>query len=90
MAREQLKTKGDVAGVEEPSERQSQVKRAPTGRYQLQIDRQTKSSYQTSEEAEAAGLVIKRQYPIVQVSVYDSVDYHNILVEIPAAAAGKE
>jgi hypothetical protein len=30
-------------------------------------------------------LVIKKNYPIVQVSVYDSVDNSNTLVEVPAA-----
>jgi hypothetical protein len=32
-------------------------------------------------------LVIKKKYPIVQVSVYDSVDNSNTLIEAPAAAS---
>jgi hypothetical protein len=63
----------------------SQRKRPERGRYLLQVDRQTKGSYTTSETAQAAALVIKKNYPIVQVSVYDSVDNSNTLVEAPAA-----
>ena len=59
--------------------------RPERGRYLLQVDRQTKGSYTTSETAQAAALVIKKNYPIVQVSVYDSVDNSNTLVEAPAA-----
>ena len=61
----------------------SQRKRAEIGRYLLQVDRQTKGSYETAESAEAAGLTIKTGHPVVQVSVYDSVDCRNTLVELP-------
>jgi hypothetical protein len=57
----------------------SQRKRPERGRYLLQVDGPT------SETAQAAGLVIKKNYPIVQVSVYDSVDHSNTPVEAPAA-----
>jgi hypothetical protein len=43
-------------------------------RYLLQVDRQTKFSYATLEEAEKVGRAIKKQYPVVKVSVYDSVE----------------
>lgn len=46
--------------------------RAALKRFRLQVDRQTKSAFDTAEEAEAAGLAIKKAYPIVQVSVYDA------------------
>jgi hypothetical protein len=49
-------------------------------RYRLQVDRQTKGSFATLESAAAAGLVIKKAYPIVQVSVYDAVDCVNQLI----------
>jgi hypothetical protein len=51
----------------------------------LQVDRQTKGSYTTSEAAQEVALVIKKNYPIVKVSVYDSVDNSTTLVEAPAA-----
>ncbi len=65
----------------------SQRKRPESGRYLLQVDRQTKGSYKTPEAAQSAALVIKTAHPIVQVSVYDSVDNTNTLVEAPAAAS---
>src|SRR5580700_4150719 len=58
----------------EQEEHFSQRKRPELGRYLLQVDRQTKGSYMTAETAESAGLAIKKKYPIVQVTVYDSVD----------------
>jgi hypothetical protein len=70
----------------EPDEVFSQRKRPERGRYLLQVDRQTKSSYQTSEAAHAAALAIKTAYPIVQVSVYDGIDNTHTMVEVPAAA----
>jgi hypothetical protein len=51
-----------------------QRKRPENGRFRLQVDRQTKASFVTSEEAEKAGLAIKKKFPIVQVTVYDSTD----------------
>ena len=65
----------------------SQRKRPESGRYLLQVDRQTKGSYKTSEAAQSAALEIKTGYPIVQVSIYDSVDNSIRLVELPAAAS---
>jgi hypothetical protein len=52
----------------------------------LQVDKQTKSSYKTPEAAQSAALAIKRAYPTVQVSIYDSVDNSVRLVELPSAA----
>jgi hypothetical protein len=49
-------------------------------RYRLQVDRQTKGSFATLESAAEAGLVIKKAYPIVQVSVYDAIDCVNQLI----------
>jgi hypothetical protein len=60
----------------------SQNKRAELGRFLLQVDRQTKSSYQTMEAAEAAGKAIKKSHPILQVAVYDSVESQNKLIEV--------
>ena len=64
----------------------SQRKRPEVGRFLLQVDRQTKGSYATAEAAETAGMVIKKGHPIVQVSVYDSVDSVNTLIDLPAGS----
>ena len=68
----------------EPTEARSQHKRPEAGRYLLQIDRQTKGSYQSHEAAETAGLAIKKSHPVVQVSVYDRIESTNTIVPTPA------
>jgi hypothetical protein len=87
MAPRQIKLPVKDDSAEEMEEAFSQRKRPESGRYLLQVDRQTKGSYKTSEAAQSAALVIKTAHPIVQVSVYDSVDNTNTLVEVPAAAS---
>ncbi len=89
MASRQIKmpVKDDSEKDQQADEVFSQRKRPERGRYLLQVDRQTKGSYTTSEAAQSAALVIKTAYPIVQVSVYDSVDNSNTIVEVAAAAA---
>jgi hypothetical protein len=63
----------------------SQRRRPESGRYLLQVDRQTKSSFQTFDAARIAGLGIKKTNPILQVTIYDSVDYSATLVDAPTA-----
>ena len=55
----------------------SQGKRPERGRYLLQVDRQTKGSYTTSEAAQSAAQAIKTGYPIVQVSCMTASSTHN-------------
>jgi hypothetical protein len=69
--------------MEAPPDAFSQRKRPPTGRFLLQVDRQTKQSYATTEAAEEAGLAIKTAHPVVQVAVYDSVDFVNKVIALP-------
>jgi hypothetical protein len=87
MASRQIKMPVKDDSEKEVEEAPSQRKRPERGRYLLQVDRQTKGSYTTSEAAQAAALVIKKGYPIIQVSVYDSVEYTYTIVEVPAAAS---
>ncbi len=87
MATRQIKMPVKDDSEKEAEQVPSQRKRPETGRYLLQVDRQTKGSYLTSEAAQAAALAIKTGYPIVQVSVYDSIDYTHTMVELPAAAS---
>jgi hypothetical protein len=75
------------APLEEAPEAASQRKRPETGQFRLQVDRQTKASYATSEEAEAAGLIIKKGHPIVHVTVYDIKGGMNKVVELTGAVA---
>ena len=58
----------------ELAERFSQRKRPEAERFVLQVDRQAKGSYPTAEIAFAAGLAIKNDFPLLHVTVYDSVE----------------
>ena len=87
MASRQIEMPAKDGSEKEVDEAPSQRKRPETGRYWLQVDRQTKGSYPTSEAAQAAALVIKKGHPIVQVSVYDSVEYTHTMVELPGASS---
>jgi hypothetical protein len=79
-----MPAKDDTAN--EAEEVFSQRKRPEVGRYLLQVDRQTKGSYKTSESAQTAAIEIKTRYPIVKVSIYDSVDNLHTVVELPTAS----
>ncbi len=84
MAPRQMKMPTKIES--EPEEHFSQRKRPELGRYLLQVDRQTKGSYQTVETAELAGLAIKKEYPILHVTVYDSIDCASTVLALPAAS----
>lgn len=73
------KVKTKDAEIETPRDPAHQRKK-PEERFWLQVDRQTKGSYATLANAEAAGEVIKKAHPVVQVSVYDSVDCVNQII----------
>jgi hypothetical protein len=46
--------------------------RPTLGRFRLQVDRQTKATFEDFDDAEKAGKAIKKAYPVVQVCVYDA------------------
>ncbi len=50
-------------------------------RYWIQVDRQTKSSCQTLEEAEKAAKAIKSSHPNLQVGIYDAEKSQVILIK---------
>jgi hypothetical protein len=84
MARIEIKSKPKKPNEEAPAEGTiSQRRPADKGPFRLQVDRQTKDSFATFEEAAAAGLVIKEAHPVVQVSVYDTVNWINKIIELP-------
>jgi hypothetical protein len=87
MASRQIKMPVKDDSDKEPEEVLSQSKRPERGRFLLQVDRQTKGSYTTVEAAQSIALGIKTAHPIVQVSIYDSVDNTSTMVEAPAAEA---
>jgi hypothetical protein len=82
--RPRTKTTLDRAEPEQPApEYLGQRKRPESGRYRLQVDRQTKASYATFEDAEVARLAIKKGHPVVQVTVYDATESVNKILELP-------
>lgn len=87
MAPRQIKMPAKDDSEKEAEEVFSQRKQPERGRYLLQVDRQTKGSYATAEAAQSAALAIKTGYPIVQVSVYDSVENTHTVLEAPAASS---
>lgn len=73
------KPEADEAAAEAPNQRAPRE----AGPYRLQVDRQTKASYTTQEAAEAAGIIIKKGHPVVQVSIYNSAAGVNKIIELP-------
>jgi len=64
MASRQVKMPAKNSQAEQEAEEVfSQSKRPERGRYLLQVDRQTKNSYATSEAAQSAALAIKTGAP---------------------------
>ena len=75
-----------ITTAPEPEQLVTQRKPPDGDRFRLQVDRQTKGSYTTYQAAEAAGIAIKKAYPILQVAVYDRVDNTSKIIELPEAA----
>jgi hypothetical protein len=53
------------------AERRRSAEAAREGRFLLQVDRQTKESFQTREDAQKAGMALKQRFPILHVGVLD-------------------
>jgi len=84
------KTKSKDPNSIEDSPRVVDQRKPLEQRYRLQVDRQTKQSFETLEAATAAGLTIKTAHPIVQVSVYDAVDCINRIVGLDAPVPAED
>jgi hypothetical protein len=82
-SRPEIKVKPSAPDEALPAPTQKMPKE--TGPFRLQVDRQTKASYLTQEAAETAGLLIKKEHPIVQVSIYNSTAGVNKIIELPTA-----
>jgi hypothetical protein len=72
-----------MTNLDEPApESFGQRKRPEQGQFRLQVDRQTKASYETNEAAEEAGLAIKKGHPILHVEVYDAAAGVSKVIEL--------
>ena len=74
-----------VANAETEQERPQQPQ-PETDRYHLQIDKQTKRSFKTPEAARSVALEIKSRFPILQVSIYDSVSKSRTVIDAPKSS----
>jgi hypothetical protein len=72
-----------LANAEQTEVDTAQQREPDTERYVLQIDRQTKRSFMTSEAARSAAGEIKARFPTLQVSIYDSVSKSRTLIDVP-------
>ena len=84
MAQRQIKMPAKKNSDDEATEIVSQRAKPERGRYLLQVDRQTKGSFQDMEAAQSAGREIKAGFPVLQVAIYDSVNSSHTLVQLPA------
>jgi hypothetical protein len=75
-----------VVKPEQTEEERFQHPQPDRERYQLQIDRQTKRSFKTPEAARSAALEIKSRFPVLQVSIYDSVSKSRTMVDVPKSS----
>ena len=82
MAQHQIKKPMNNIPRKDAGRMAFQLEQPKTGRYLLQVDRQTKGSFATSEAARSAGLEIKRGFPVLQVSICDSVAKSHTLVNL--------
>lgn len=84
-SRPEIKVNRKSESEDVPQEMPSQRIKKESGDYRLLVDRQAKAFYATEEAAEAAGMLIKKQHPIVQVSIYNSIEGVNKIIELPKA-----
>ena len=81
--RSEIKVTAKKRDPEAAEQRFGQRREPEKGPFRLQVDRQTKESYATYEEADPVGLAIKKRHPIVQVAVYDAVKGERKIIELP-------
>jgi hypothetical protein len=55
--------------------------RMPLNRFRLQVDRQIKATFTEMADAEKVGRDIKKAHPIVQVSIYDSQEGNQTVLD---------
>jgi hypothetical protein len=77
----------NVTKKERAEEARSEQSEPETGRYLLQVDRQTKRSFNTPEAAQSAAMEIKTRFPALQVSIYDDVTKSRTVVDAPGSSS---
>jgi len=85
LQRPQRRRREDTADVEQSTETSAADTAEDTGRFRLQVDRQTKGSYESREAAEKAALAVKRGFPILHVAVFDADEGQSTTIALPDA-----
>ena len=75
--------------MDSDEEQQPRAAQPPSNkRFLLQVDRQTKSSFDTLDDARAAGVRIKQDYPVVEVAILDGEsDEGRVVLATPEGVA---
>jgi hypothetical protein len=71
----------NVANREKAEKDRPEQSPPETGRYLLQIDRQSKRSFKTPEAAQTAAREIKSRFPALHISIYDTVTGSRTVVD---------
>jgi hypothetical protein len=75
---------GDKAvETEENRPRNLPANTIPTDGYGLEVDGKMKSRHDSSDAAWAAGLELKRKFPLIQVKVFAAKEQTRTIVELP-------
>ena len=69
-----------------PSVREPTEAPAPAAPFYVAVDRQLKSGHETYEGADKAALAIKKRYPRLLVTVYDTKTSQHTVIEPPKPA----
>src|SRR4051812_10104640 len=89
---EKIVLKGSTKVTDKPANGEGDAmpaqRRIPNQRCLQGVDRQTKNSFASHDEAAASGRQIKAKFPILQVSVYDSLESRGRGRELTAQAVG--
>jgi hypothetical protein len=86
MIREPRVKKPKIEAAEQPPRQIIRADKAPTSGYSLVVDGHFKSHHDTIEAAEAAGMALKNEFPMLQVQVYDAATKTRSLIKWPAPA----
>jgi hypothetical protein len=79
-----------VESTEDKRPRNPRANALPTEGYVVEIDGKMKAEYTTPEAAFKAGSEIKKNFPSVQVRIYDAKERTRTQIEVPKAEAASE
>ena len=78
---EAVRNQGASRNNDEVAESRAGQGRPVLHRYRIQVDRQTKSSFDDKAAAEKIAKAIKKAHPVVQVAIYDAESNERALID---------